>query len=98
MVGGSVRVLMLCCVVGVRLFVFVCARGASFPLLLPSFQLAGLRVCSHALLPVPDVRAVFAVRCKAVRDIHQLVRDTRMPRCRVPVVVLSLVGSCAFSG
>ena len=29
MSGGSVRVLVLCCVVGARLFVFVCARGAS---------------------------------------------------------------------
>ena len=40
MSGGSVRVLVLCCVVGARLFVFVCARGASLSLLFASSQLA----------------------------------------------------------
>ena len=52
MSGGSVRVLVLCCVVGVRSFVFVCARGASLPLLFSSFQLAVANQLSTLRTPV----------------------------------------------
>ena len=52
MSGGSVRVLVLCCVVGVRLFVFVCTRGASLPLPCPSFQLAVANQLSTLRTPV----------------------------------------------